>query len=182
MSEASVTTPAPKKTTAKASAPATEKVAASAFEFPKFELPKFEIPKFELPTAEVPAAFREIAEKSVEQAKASYAKLKAAAEEATDLIEDTYETARAGALEYNTKSLEAVKTNSDAAFSFAKELFAVKTIAEVVELQTAFARKQFEAVTAQIKDLQETAKKVATDTTAPVKAATEKAMKEFKTA
>jgi phasin len=186
MSEASVTTtvatPAPKKTTAKASAPGAEKVAAAAFEFPKFEMPKFEMPKFEMPTTEVPAAFREIAEKSVEQAKANYAKLKAAAEEATDLVEDTYETARAGVLEYNTKSLDAVKTNTDAAFGFAKELFAVKTLAEVVELQTSFARKQFEAITAQIKDLQETAKKVATDTTAPVKAATEKALKEFKAA
>jgi len=180
MTEATSTTPAPKKAPAKASAPTSEKVAASAFEFPKFEIPKFELPKFELPTAEVPAAFRELAEKSVEQAKAGYAKLKAAAEEATDLLEETYETARAGALELNTKSLEAVKTNTDAAFGFAKELFAVKTLAEAVELQTSFARKQFEAVTAQIKELQETAKKVATDSSAPVKAATEKALKEFK--
>jgi len=178
MTEATAT--APKKTPAKASAPAAEKVAASTFEFPKFEMPKFELPKFEMPTAEVPAAFRELAEKSVEQAKASYAKLKAAAEEATDLLEDTYETARAGALEYNAKSIEAVKTNADAAFGFAKEFFAVKTLAEAVELQTSFARKQFEAVTAQIKELQETAKKVATETSAPVKAATEKALKEFK--
>jgi len=172
---------APKKV-AKAAAPATEKVAGATFEFPKFELPKFEMPKFELPTAEVPAALREMAEKSVEQAKAGYAKMKAAAEEATDLLEDTFETARAGAVEYNTKSLEAVKTNTDATFVFAKEFFAVKTIAEAIELQTAFARKQFEALTAQVKDLQETAKKIATETTAPVKAATEKAMKEFKVA
>ena len=92
------------------------------------------MPKFELPTAEVPAALREMAEKSVEQAKAGYAKMKAAAEEATDLLEDTFETARAGAVEYNTKSLEAVKVNTDAAFGFAKEFFAVKTIAEAIEL------------------------------------------------
>jgi phasin len=175
-----VSTPAPKKTAAKASAPAAEKVAAPAFAFPKFEMPKFEMPKFEMPNAEIPAAFREAAEKSVEQAKAAYAKLKTAAEEATDLLEDTYETARAGALEMNTKSLEAVKANTDASFGFAKEFFAVKTLAEAVELQTAFARKQFEAVTAQLKELQETAKKVATDTSAPVKAATEKALKEMK--
>ncbi len=165
-----------------AKAASAEKTTASAFEFPKFEMPKFEMPKFEMPKAEVPAAFREMAEKSVEQAKASYAKMKAAAEEATDLVEDTYETARAGALEFNTKSLEAVKTNTDAAFGFAKEFFAVKTLAEAVELQTTFARKQFEVLTAQVKELQETAKKVATDTAAPVKAATEKAMKEFKVA
>jgi phasin len=180
MTEATVTTTAAKKP-AKAAPAATEKASAT-FEFPKFEMPKFEMPKFEMPNGEVPAAFREMAEKSVEQAKASYEKLKTAAEEATDLMEDTYETARAGAVEYNTKSLEAVKANTDAAFGFAKELFAVKTIAEAVELQTSFARKQFETLTAQIKDLQETAKKVATETSAPVKAATEKAMKGFKVA
>jgi phasin len=174
MTDATVTAA---KKTAKASASAAEKGAAAAFAFPKFEMPKFE-----MPTAEVPAAFREMAEKSVEQAKAGYAKMKVAAEEATDLLEDTYETARAGALEYNTKSLEAAKVNTDATFSFAKELFAVKSIAEAVELQTTFARKQFETLTAQIKDLQETAKKVATETSAPVKAATEKAMKSFKVA
>jgi phasin len=176
----------PKKVTKPAVA-ATEKVAAApkakvSFEFPKFEMPKFEIPKFEMPNAEVPAAFREMAEKTVAQAQAGYAKVKAAAEEATDVIEDTYETARAGALEYNVKSLEAIKTNTDAAFGFAKEMFAVKTIAEAVELQTSFARKQFETLTAQVKELQETAKKVATETAAPVKAATEKAMKDFKVA
>ena len=172
MTDATVT---PKKTV-KAAAPTIDQV-NSAFEFPKFEMPKFE-----MPTAEVPAAFREMAEKSIEQAKAGYSKMKAAAEEATDLLEDTYETARAGAIEYNTKSLEAVKTNTEAAFSFAKELLAVKTVAEAVELQTAFARKQFETLTAQIKDLQATAKKVATETSAPIKAASEKAMKGFKVA
>jgi phasin len=173
MSEATVATPAtPVKKSVKASAAASEKVAGAAFEMPKFEMA----------TAEVPAAFREMAEKSVEQARAGYAKMKAAAEEATDLMEDTYETARAGAIEYNTKSLEAIKANTDAAFGFAKEFFAVKTVAEAVELQTAFARKQFETLTAQIKDLQETAKKVATETSAPIKAATEKAMKSAKVA
>jgi len=178
MSEATVATPAtPVKKSVKASAAASEKVAGAAF-----EMPKFEMPKFEMATAEVPAAFREMAEKSVEQARAGYAKMKAAAEEATDLMEDTYETARAGAIEYNTKSLEAIKANTDAAFGFAKEFFAVKTVAEAVELQTAFARKQFETLTAQIKDLQETAKKVATETSAPIKAATEKAMKSAKVA
>jgi hypothetical protein len=59
------------------------KAAPSAFEMPKFELPNFEIPKME-----IPAAFRELAEKSVSQAKETYEKMKSAAEEATDVLED----------------------------------------------------------------------------------------------
>ena len=60
---------------------------------PIFEIPKFEMPKFEMPKFEVPAAFREFAEKGVAQAKDAYEKVKAAAEEATYLLEDTYTTA-----------------------------------------------------------------------------------------
>ena len=175
------TTAAPKKTT-KAAPAAAAATTDAKFAFPKFEMPKFEMPKFELPTAEVPAAFREIAEKSVAQAQAGYAKLKAAAEETTDLIEDTYETARAGVLEYNVKVLDAAKTNADSVFGFAREIMSVKSVSEAVELQTAFARKSFEALTAQVKDLQATAQKVATESSQPVKAAAEKAMKEFKVA
>ena len=56
-------------------------------ETPKFEIPRFEMPKFEVPKMEVPAAFREFAEKSVTQAKDNWEKMKAASEEASDLIE-----------------------------------------------------------------------------------------------
>lgn len=159
------------------------KAETAVFELPKFEMPKFEMPKLDaFQSAEVPAALREVAEKSLEQAKALYEKVKVSAEEATDLVEDTYETARAGSIEFNLKALEAVKANTDAAYGFAKDLISVKTFAEAVELQTAFARKSFDAVTAQAKELQELATKVANDTAKPVKAAIEKTMKDFKAA
>ncbi len=70
---------------------------------PKFEIPRFDLPKFEVPKMEVPAAFREFAEKSVTQAKDNWEKMKAATEEATDLIEDSYATASKGAADYGLK-------------------------------------------------------------------------------
>ncbi len=160
-------------------APKVEAVAVAGFEFPKFEIPGFEMPKLEMPTfdvsgmtaGEIPAVFRDFAEKAVTQAKTSFAKLKEAAEEATDAIEDTYETARAGLVEINGKSLDAAKANSDAAYGFAKSLLAVKTFAEAIELQSTFLRQQFEAISAQAKEIQEIAGKVATDTTKPAKEA-----------
>jgi phasin len=180
MSEAEIEMKPTKKSTKTAAA---EKVVP--FEMPKFELPKFDMPKFEvpkmdfakLPQVEVPPVFREMAEKGVEQAKANYEKLKAVAEETTDMIEDTYETARAGLVEYNLKAIDALKANTDATFGFAKDLASVKTFAEAVELQTAFVRKQFEAFTAQAKDLQAVAQKVATETSQPVKEAVSKTFK-----
>ena len=135
-----------------------------------------------VPSVEVPAAFREFAEKSIAQARDTYARMKSAAEDATDAVEGTYETAREGAMALGVKALDTAKSNADASFAFARDLFGAKTFAEVIEFQTAFARQQFEAVTAQFKEFQELAQKVATDTAKPFTTKVEKAFKEIKVA
>ena len=119
---------------------------------------------------EVPAAFREFAERSVAQAKDAYEKVKTATEEATDLLEDTYSTAAKGTTDYNLKLIELARANANAAFDYARELLAVKSISEVVELSTAHARQQFETLTEQTKELTALAQKVATETAEPIKA------------
>lgn len=133
-------------------------------------MPAFEMPSFEMPKLEVPAAFRELAEKSVSQAKDNWEKMKAVTEEATDLIETSYTTATRGASDYGLAVIEAARVNANAAFDFYGELLTAKSLAEVVELSTAHARKQFEAVTAQGKDLTALAQKIATDAAEPIKA------------
>jgi phasin len=142
-----------------------------------FSVPKFELPNFEMPKLEIPAAFRELAEKSVSQAKETYEKMKSAAEEATDLLEDTYATATKGVSDYGLKVLEAARENTNAAFDYASELMTVKSLSEVVELSTAHTRKQFEAITAQSKELVAIAQKVAADTAEPMKESFGKAFK-----
>jgi len=161
MAEATMTTP-PK---VKSSKPAT-----SGFEMPKFEMPKFEIPKVEMP-----AAFREFAERGVAQAKDTYEKMKAAAEEATDVLETTYSTASKGASDYGLKVIEAARINTNAAFDYAGELITAKTVSEVIELSSAHARKQFETLTQQSKELGALAQKVATETVEPIKSGLNKA-------
>src|SRR5271155_4817891 len=126
-----------------------------------FEMPKFEMPKFDIPKVEMPAAFREFAERGVAQAKDTYEKMKAAAEEATDVLETTYSTASKGASEYGQKVIDTARVNTNAAFDFAGEVMAAKTLSEVVELTSAHARKQFEVLTQQSKDLGALAQKVA---------------------
>ena len=148
----------------------TSKPASSAFEMPKFEMPKFEIPKVEMP-----AAFREFAERGVAQCKDTYEKMKAAAEEATDVLETTYSTAAKGASDYGLKMIEATRLNTNAAFDYAGELITAKTLSEVMELSSAHARKQFEALTQQGKELGALAQKVATETAEPIKSGMNKA-------
>jgi len=144
---------------------------------PVFELPKFEIPKFEMPKMEVPAAFREFAEKGIAQAKENYEKMKSVAEDATDTLEDTYANAAKGCSDYGLKLIENARANSNAAFDLLAELVAAKSLSEVVELSTAYMRSQFDAVSAQAKDLAECAQKAATETAAPIKESFSSAMK-----
>lgn len=139
-------------------------VIESPFEMLKFEMPKFDMPKFE-----TPAAFREFAEKGIAQAKEGYEKMKNAAEQATDLLEETYSNASKGTSDYGLKVLEVARANANAAFDLCGELLVAKSYAEVVEKTTAFARTQFETVTAQAKELAEKAQSVATKTAEPIK-------------
>ena len=148
----------------------TSKPVTGAFEMPKFEMPKFDIPKVEMP-----AAFREFAERGVAQAKDTYEKMKAAAEEATDVLETTYSTATKGAADYGLKVIETTRVNTNAAFDFYGELITAESISEVIELPSAHARKQFETLTAQTKELGALAQKVATETAEPMKAGVNKA-------
>lgn len=136
---------------------------------------KFEMPKFDMPKMEVPAAFREIAEKSVSTAKENYEKLKVAAEEATNVLEETYATATKGSTEYGLKLIDQARLNTNAAFDFFSEFITVKSLSEAMELSTAHVRKQFETVTEQGKELTTIAQKVATDTVEPIKSGVTKA-------
>ena len=146
---------------------------------PKFEIPNFEIPNFEMPKMEVPAAFREIAEKSVSQTKDNWEKMKVATEGATELFENSYATASKGAADYGLKMIEAARANANAAFDYANELLTVKSLSEAVELSTAHARKQFDALSAQTKELAAVAQKVVTETAEPIKASVTDAFKKI---
>ena len=66
--------------------------------------------------------------------------------------------------------------NTNAAFDFAGELIAAKTLSEMVELSSTHARKQFEALTQQSKELSALAQKVATETAEPIKSGVSKAL------
>ena len=143
----------------------------AAIEAPKFttSTPSFDMPKFDIPSFEVPPAFREFAEKGVSQAKEQYEKMKSVAEEATGVLEDTYAKASKGAAEYGQKVIDNTRANSNAAFDLFGALLTAKSYAEVVELSTGYARKQFETLTEQAKELSAVAQKAGTETFEPIK-------------
>ncbi|GAA0779181.1 phasin [Roseibium denhamense] len=165
-------------TTTEKAAPKTRATRAKAAPAAPAAFPDFEA--FAMPKMEVPAMFRETTEKGIENAREAYSKMKTAAEDATDLMEDTFETSRQGVVEFNHKAVDAAKTNADAAFTFMKDIMSVKTLAEAIELQSTFARQQFDTLSAQSKEMHELATKLGTDVSAPVKEAMEKSFKDLK--
>jgi phasin len=115
-------------------------------------------------------AFRETAEKGVAQVKDTYEKAKVATEQATDILKDTYATVAKGATDYNLKIIEIARTNTNTAFEHAQKLIGAKSPLEFVALSTTHARKQFDTMIAQTKELTELAQKVTTKITEPLKA------------
>ena len=130
-----------------------------------------------LPNLEVPEAFREFAEKGATQTKQMYEKMKVTADEATDLLETTFKVATTGAVEFNRKLIDNARWNTNAAFDHLIALLGAKSPSEVIEVSTAHARKQFEAVAEQTKELTALAQKVTTETAEPVKEGMNKAFK-----
>jgi phasin len=140
-------------------------------------MPKFEMPAFDASKMEVPAAYREVAEKGIAQAKDAYDKIKVAAEDATEILQNSYTTAAKGVTNCNVKMIEAAHTNVNAALDFAQKLLNVKSLSEFTELSTAHARKQFEAWSEQAKELAALTQQVTTECVEPIKTGVTKAFK-----
>ena len=132
-----------------------------------------------LPGTELPNMVREMAESSITSARQMYETARGAAEEATDMMEDTYENVRKSYTEMNMKLIDQAQANTDRVFAFAKEVAGVKSVSEAVELQTKFVREQFEAFASQAREMQETATKLAAETSGPMKDAWEKSVNKF---
>ena len=132
-----------------------------------------------MPGSEAPNLVREMAETTISTARTMYDTARNATEEATDMMEDTYEHARKSFTDMNLKLIDQAQANTDRVFAFAKEVAGVKTVSEAVELQTKFVREQFEAFASQAREMQETAQRLATETSGPMKDAWERATNKF---
>lgn len=132
-----------------------------------------------VPGTEGPNLVREMAEQSIASVRQMYETARSAAEETTDMMEDTYENARKSFTDMNLKMIDQAQANTDRVFAFAKEVASAKTVSEAVEMQTKFVREQFEAFASQAREMQETAQKLSNETAGPMKEAFEKTTAKF---
>ena len=146
----------------------------------KSDTDAFAMPSFD--ASKVSDQFRDFAEKGLEQSKDAYAKMKTATEDAQKTVEETFKSVQTAGADVSLKAIATLRANTEAGLNHLEALVGVKSVADFVELQTSFFRKQAELVTAQAKELQDISTKAAEKAAAPVKAAFEKVVTEFKAA
>ncbi len=132
--------------------------------------------------APVPELFRTVSETSINQAREAYARLKSVTEEATDVLEETFENTRDGVLQAQHKALDVARDNAEATFDFAKKLLSVSSVADVVQLQAGFMRGRLEAYIDYAKGIEATATKLVEGASEPAKAAVAKSLNKVKAA
>jgi len=124
---------------------------------------------FKLDTT-VPESVRALAEKTVNQSREAYERGKDALEEAIDALERSFDAAGQGATAFNRKMIDLAQRNLNSAFDLAKSLAGAKNLGEIVELQSAFIRHQFDVFANQASEVRALTSKIAADTTEPIKA------------
>src|SRR6185437_6007722 len=101
----------------------------------------------------IPDGVRALAEKAVAQSREAYDRSWEAFDASLTTFERTFDAAGQGATAFNRKIIDLARRNVDASFELATSLASAKTIADIVEFQTAFWRKQFGVLTAQAEEI-----------------------------
>lgn len=117
----------------------------------------------------VPEAVRALAEQTVTQSREAYENAKDAMEEAVEVLEKSIDQTGQGAAAINRKVIGIAQTNLNTSFDLAKNLAGAKNVAEIMELQSSFVRKQFETFAAQAEEFRDLSTQITKDTATPVK-------------
>jgi phasin len=107
-------------------------------------------------------------EKGAAQIKETAEKFGAATEQTTRMAEDSFASAAKGIKDYNLKALEFAQLNFESACDYTKRLLSAKSPTEIVELWSAYVRKQFEVLSDQTRELTMLGQRVASETAEPL--------------
>lgn len=117
-----------------------------------------------IPEAAIPDALGEaVAEKTMGQTREAYDRSKDALEASIATFERSFDAAGWGAAAFNHKIIDIARRNLNSGVDLANSLAGAKNLAEIVELQAAYWRKQFNALTAQAEQVPALSTKVVAD-------------------
>jgi hypothetical protein len=115
---------------------------------------------------QVPSSMRALAERNVAQTRELYERSKNTLHAMLESMEKSCE----GAVALNRKIIDIAEHNVSAGFDLVMSLAGAKNLAEVMNLQAAYWRKQFGNLSAQAEELRTLSTKVAASVTEPMKA------------
>jgi phasin len=118
----------------------------------------------------IPEAVRTMAETSVAQTRQATDRSFDAFETSVASFEKSFDAAGQGAAAFNRKFIDLARRNLNASFDLAKSLAGARSLTDMVELQTAFWRAQFGALSSQAEEVRALSNKVTADTAAPMQA------------
>src|SRR6476469_1632356 len=117
----------------------------------------------------IPEALGAVGEKTVGQTREAHDRSKDALEASIATFERSFDAAGWGAAAFNHKIIDIAQRNLNSGFDLANSLAVATNLAEIVELQAAYWRKQFSALTAQAEEVPALSTKVVADAGEPLK-------------
>lgn len=117
----------------------------------------------------LPEAMRAVAEKNVAHTREVYERSKDALEAALETLERSFDALGQGTTALNHKVIDIAQRNINSGFDLAVSLTAAKNLAEVIELQAAYWRKQFGVLADQAKEVRVLSTQLTADAAQPVK-------------
>ena len=100
----------------------------------------------------IPEALGTVAEKTVGQTREAYDRSKDALEASILTFERSFDAAGWGAAAFNRKIIDIAQWNLNSCFNLANSLAGARNLAEIVELQVAHWRRQFETLMSQAEE------------------------------
>jgi phasin len=124
---------------------------------------------FRMPLFGFPSTFGELAEFGLARAQEGCEKMRAASEDISETLRETYASNARSATDYGMKLIEISRTNTAAAIDFVADLLASKSASDVLTLSATQARKAFDSASSQNRELWDMAQRLATETSEPIR-------------
>ena len=117
----------------------------------------------------MPASLRELVETTVSQTRSFYQQSADAFQEAFESWESSLDAAGQGAVALNHKIVDIADRNIRNSFDLATRLLASKNLADALEVQTAYWRRQFSELRMQAEEVRVLLERVTTTVAEPIK-------------
>ena len=116
---------------------------------------------------EIPKEMRAMAEASFDQARNTFEKFVASAQQAAGSFEDRGATARAGAKDISSKAIAYAEKNVQASLDFAQSLLKAKDLTEVMRLHSEYVQGQMRSLAEQASEMGQIVSRAAMDAAKP---------------